>query len=442
MDPTRVILVEDERIVALHLRQQLAKMGYIVAAVAASGEVALREIEAQRPDVVLMDIHLEGPIDGIETTSRIAPDLQIPIIYLTAYAEEATLERARETKPYGYLLKPFSERELHATIQMALARRSADILLRNNEQRLEHLVRARTEELENQISQRQKAEQALHQAQKLEAVGRLTSGIAHEFNNLLTVVIGGLTLLERRIQDPSNANLVSAALEAAARGASLVRQLLSFGRRQMVQPENLDINILLLECERLVRNAVGPLIQVDYQLQQQPTVSCLDREEFERAILNLAVNARQAMQHGGIFTIETTTETVTQTEANDDLNVGHYIRIVVRDTGHGMAPDILARAFEPFFTSRDVGDGSGLGLSQVYGFTKQSRGHATIESSLGKGTSVMLYLPLAVAREDVAESGLNPIGASPESPPERPRALGRIACESSLDGVVKLSDAS
>src|SRR4051794_37294463 len=115
MASARILLVEDERIVALHLRQQLAKMGYTVAAIAASGAEALRQIEAQRPEIVLMDIHIEGPIDGIETTARIAPELQVPVIYLTAYAEETTLERASATKPYGYVLKPFSERELHAT---------------------------------------------------------------------------------------------------------------------------------------------------------------------------------------------------------------------------------------------------------------------------------------------------------------------------------------
>src|SRR3954471_23434733 len=173
MQPAKVFVVEDERVVAMHLRQQLSRLGYQVPAMATSGSDALNKIVKLLPDVVLMDIHIEGDIDGIETASRIPPELQIPVIYLTAYSKEATLERARMTKPYGYLLKPFSERELHATIQMALQRREADGIIRNSEARLKSLVADRTSELESanaelklQIAERRKAEEALHQAQK------------------------------------------------------------------------------------------------------------------------------------------------------------------------------------------------------------------------------------------------------------------------------------
>jgi CheY-like chemotaxis protein len=144
---TRIVVVEDERIVALHLQQRLLKLGYDIAAVATSGDKALELITELRPDVVLMDIHIEGKMDGIETAKRIPPNLHIPIIYLTAYSEEATLTRAKETKPYGYLLKPFSEREMHAMIQMVLERRRADVALQESEQRLEMLVAERTAEL-------------------------------------------------------------------------------------------------------------------------------------------------------------------------------------------------------------------------------------------------------------------------------------------------------
>jgi signal transduction histidine kinase len=394
---TQILLVEDEAIVALHLRQQLAKLGYMVTAVAASGEDALRHIETRRPDVVLMDIHIQGPIDGIETTSRIPPNLQVQVIYLTAYAGETTLERARATKPYGYLVKPFSERELHATIQMALARHSADLLLHDNEQRLERLVKARTAELEAQIDQCRRTEQALGQAQKLEAIGQLTSGIAHDFNNLLTVVVGGLSLLEKRITDQSIAHLVTAALEAANRGARLTRQLLTFGRRQMIRPVNLDVNDLLFGRNEIFRSAVGPLIQINYRLQAERAICCIDPEELERVILNLAINARHAMGNGGTLTIETMTVHVAAPTPEEGLGAGDYLRITLSDTGHGMTPDVAARAFEPFFTTKEPGEGSGLGLGQAYGFSKQCRGHATIESTVDVGTSIILHLPLTNA---------------------------------------------
>jgi signal transduction histidine kinase len=429
MTPARVLLVEDERIVALHLRQQLGKLGYAVAAVAASGDEALRQIEAQHPDVVLMDIHIEGPIDGIETTARMAADPRIPVIYLTAYAEDTTLERARATRPYGYLLKPFSERELHATIQMALARSTVDAMVRTNEQRLELLVKQRTEALEREIAERQRTEQALRQSQKLEAIGQLTSGIAHDFNNLLTVVLGSLALLERRVRDESCERLITAALEATQRGATLTRQLLSFGRRQMVQPVSRNINNILFGCSEIIRSGVGPMIDVDYRLQENRAVCHIDCDEFERVILNLAINARQAMPDGGSLTIETDTLQIASSADGENLAAGDYIRVALRDTGHGMTPEVLARAFDPFFTTREVGQGSGLGLSQTYGFAKQCGGHVTIESAVGDGTRVVLYLPVVEAPRAAVTTPPSPVdmhAAVVVEPP--PRASGRLAC--------------
>ena len=248
MNPACILIVEDERIVALHLRQQLAKMGYKVVAHAASGDDALRQIKAYRPDVILMDIHIHGPIDGIETASRIPSDLQVPVIYLTVSSKSETLDRASTTKPYGYLVKPFSERELHATIQMALARRTEDVVARSNERRLERLLDARTVELEMQLAERLVAEQMLRRAQRLELIGHLTSGIAHDFNNLLQVIIGNLALLEKRTSDLANAYLITAALEAAQRGASLTRRLMTFRARQEITAENFDVNYLLAAC--------------------------------------------------------------------------------------------------------------------------------------------------------------------------------------------------
>jgi CheY-like chemotaxis protein len=164
MIPAKVLVVEDERVVALHLRQQLGRLGYAVPAICTAGAQALQQIRELRPDVVLMDIHIEGDIDGIETAARIPDEFQVPVIYLTAYSEEATLERARQTRPYGYLLKPFSERELHAAIQMVLERRRADSISQESSRRLEELVAARTEQLlaANREIERQTAERWQH----------------------------------------------------------------------------------------------------------------------------------------------------------------------------------------------------------------------------------------------------------------------------------------
>src|ERR1700733_11088403 len=212
MMPAQVMVVEDERIVALHLQQQLLRLGYGMPGLAASGEQALREIEALRPDLILMDIHIDGGLDGIETVARIPTDYHIPVIYLTAFSEEATLERARATRPYGYLIKPFSERELHATIQMTLERSCSEQASRESEA-------------------------ALRQTQKMEAVGKLAGGVAHDFNNLLGVIIGNLEFISERTHvDAELREMVQDALDAAVRSASLTKNLLAYSRRQPLVP--------------------------------------------------------------------------------------------------------------------------------------------------------------------------------------------------------------
>ena len=329
----------------------------------------------------------------------------MPVIYLTAYSDEPTLERARATKPYGYLLKPFSERELHASIQMVLERRRADVALQKSERQFEQLLGERTaslvaahRELEVQTAERLKAEQALHQSQKMEAVGQLTGGIAHDFNNILTVILGNLDLI-RRSGVLATAELLRAldtACRGAERAATLTNRLLAFARRQPLDAKPVNLNALVVGMSDMLRRSLGEVITVETLLAGGLWWTSADESQLENALLNLALNARDAMPQGGKLTIETANihlDEVAATDEGEKISAGPYVVVAVRDTGIGMSKGLLRKVFEPFFTTKDIGQGTGLGLSQVYGFIKQSGGHVKIHSELDRGTSVTLYLP-------------------------------------------------
>jgi signal transduction histidine kinase len=413
MSKIRIMVVEDERIVALNLQRRLIKLGYEISAMVTSGRQALEEIERDRPDVVLMDVNIDGEIDGIETASRIPDGYHLPVIYLTAYSEEVTLQRARQTKPYGFLLKPISERELHATIQMVLERRRADMIVRESELRQEALVAQRTAELREQVAQRVKAEAALRQAQKMEAIGQLTGGIAHDFNNILQGILGSLALLQRSLRLGRNDEVerfIGSAVASANRAAGLTHRLLAFARRQPLNPTIVNINQLVETMMDLIRHTVGEAITVSAFAAPALWPTRCDANQLESAILNLAINARDAMPGGGRLTIETKNANLeTAMAAQMDLTPGQYVCLDVSDTGTGMAPDVVAQAFEPFFTTKPTGKGTGLGLSMIYGFARQSEGYAKIYSEEGHGTTVKLYLPRF---EGVGQAG------QAETPPE------------------------
>jgi signal transduction histidine kinase len=429
MSLATVMVVEDERVVAMHLRQQLTRLGYSVPVMATEGRQALQYIRDVRPDVVLMDIHIEGALDGIETAALIPSELHIPVIYLTAYSEESTLERARATKPYGYLLKPFSERELHASIQMVLERRRADNMLRESAQQLEALVQARTaalqtanQDLQCQTQERLNAERALHHVQKLEALGHLTGGIAHDFNNLMQVVIGNLDRLLRLLPQDATSLRATAqhAFEGATRAATFTQRLLAFASRQPLHSKPVSVNELITGMVDLLRRSLGETVSIELKLAQEAWIVEADISQLENSILNLAVNARDAMPGGGSLSIETFNEQATHPFIlnKDGSPANEYVRIVMRDDGLGMSDEVAARAFEPFFTTKEVGKGTGLGLSQVYGFVKQSRGHVELDSRPGGGTAVQVCLPRsigAIARGAKSELSCVPIAGGNET---------------------------
>jgi PAS domain S-box-containing protein len=245
-----------------------------------------------------------------------------------------------------------------------------------------------------------KAEDALRHSQKMEAIGQLTGGIAHDFNNMLTAIIGSMEVLKRRIRAGRYEDIdtfMDGAIGAANRAASLTHRLLAFARRQPLDPKAVDVNQLIRGMEELLRRTLGEGIKLKASLAPENWPALTDAHQLENAILNLAINARDAMPKGGTLSIATSREVLKERQrfGQEEIEAGDYVVICVGDTGVGMSPETLKKVFEPFFTTKPIGQGTGLGLSMIYGFAKQSRGHVRIESQEGEGTAFRLYLPLA-----------------------------------------------
>ena len=272
--------------------------------------------------------------------------------------------------------------------------RAREALTRSTEE-LERLVSERTASLQREMLEREKAETALAQAQKMEAVGQLTGGVAHDFNNLLTAVLGSLQMIGKRSDDPQIRRFADNARRAAERGARLTQQLLAFSRRQRLAPEAVDLHRLVAEISDLLTRAVGTTVMLEIQLPGQLPPAFVDPTQMELVLLNLAINARDAMPDGGVLTIAGSELASAPLELAEDLAGGSYVVIAITDTGSGMTPEVQERAFEPFFTTKEQGKGTGLGLSQVYGFVRQSGGAVKLRSAPGEGTTVTLYLPRA-----------------------------------------------
>lgn len=255
------------------------------------------------------------------------------------------------------------------------------------------------------LTEAKASEAQLRQAQKMEAVGQLTGGVAHDFNNLLTVVIGNLELALPDAQETPLAQMIGDALSAAERGAALTHRLLAFSRQQALQPVLTDLNRIVSGMTDLLRRTLGEDIEIEVRLDPQLWPELADRSQVENALLNLAINSRDAMPDGGKLTIETANASLDEEYAarNDEVEAGDYVMLAVTDTGSGMPPEVVERVFEPFFTTKEAGMGTGLGLSMVYGFAKQSGGHLKIYSEVGHGTTVKLYLPRAGLKEPVVE---------------------------------------
>jgi len=252
------------------------------------------------------------------------------------------------------------------------------------------------------------AEDRIRQSEKMEAIGQLTGGIAHDFNNILTVITGTIEILADAVaKEPQLAAITRMIDEAAARGADLTQHLLAFARRQPLQPRETDINMLILDTAKLLRPTLGEHVEIETGFKSEACVAIVDPNQLATAIINLALNSRDAMPGGGKLTLETGLVYLDENYAgqNDDVRPGPYAVIAVSDTGFGIPAAILDRVFDPFFTSKGPGKGTGLGLSMVYGFIKQSAGHIKVYSEEGQGTTVRMYLPPGTGAAMLAESG-------------------------------------
>ncbi len=344
------------------------------------------------------------------------PWSDFPFVVLTSQLDHPRAKNWRHAladklRNVSMLERPVQAITLTTAMQVALRarRRQYEIktLIEAQEQgaeRLEALVAERTQELEkanedlkSQMTERERVEASLRQSQKMEAVGQLTGGLAHDFNNLLTGISGSLELTRARLSQgkaDSVDRYITTAQEAVKRAAALTHRLLAFSRRQALEPKPTNVNRLVTGMEELIRRTVGPSIHVEVVGAGGLWSTLVDSNQLENALLNLCLNARDAMPQGGRLTIETTNRWLDARGARDlDIAPGQYISLCVTDTGTGMEADVAAHAFDPFFTTKPLGQGTGLGLSMIYGFARQSGGQIRIYSEVGKGTTMCLYLP-------------------------------------------------
>lgn len=296
------------------------------------------------------------------------------------------------------------------------ARKHAEQALRVSEARLRQLNEHLEARVAAEVAERARTEEALRQAQKMEAVGQLTGGIAHDFNNLLTGIIGSLDLMQRRFRRGDvheTERYIGAAVTSAQRAAALTQRLLAFSRRQALDLKPVDVNRLVASLEDLLHRTTGENIKVVTNLSGGLQPACMDVNQLESAVINLVINARDAMPHGGQINLSTSSyyHGCVPDPDKRGLTEGEYILLRVTDTGTGMPPEVIERAFEPFFTTKPIGQGTGLGLSMVYGYIKQAKGYIQIESEPGVGTSVCLFLP-------VHKGEVTPVSVEPEHAPQ------------------------
>jgi len=444
--PLRILILDDDAADAELIALELLRSGVPLEWSWASTEKEFVEALDPAIDAILADYALPGFNALVALDHLKQRDLKIPLIVVTGMlGDEAAVDCIKQGAT-DYLLKDrlkrlgpavtravedrrknFEREEAEERLRLS-QKAAADVLSRANAE-LERHVAERTqdlteanEQLRGQVDERQKAEAQLRQAQKMEAIGQLTGGIAHDFNNLLTAILGNLDLaMQKDVSEPVG-RLLNRAMQAADRGSRLTSQLLAFGRRQALAARPVDLNALIRELEPMLASTLTPAICIRQMLDPDLWPARADPTQIELALLNLAINARDAMPSGGKLTIATSNVAAGYADRPGDLGAegADYVALVVSDDGEGMTQEVANRAFEPFFTTKDVGKGSGLGLSMVYGLAKQLGGTVNIESEPGLGASVTVYLPRANLSEAAGVEEPPPAAVKAADPQSRP----------------------
>ncbi|GLR47082.1 response regulator [Sphingomonas astaxanthinifaciens] len=413
VSPVPLLIVDDlaENLLAL---EALLAADHIQFLRARSGEEALELLLQHDVGLALLDVQMPG-MDGFELAEFMRGNersRRVPIIFLTAGSSDIHRRfRGYEAGAVDFIQKPIEADILRSKVGVFVDLYQQRQALSRSADRLEEQVRERTAELERamerlraEVAERERAEASLRQSQKMEAVGQLTGGIAHDFNNMLTGIIGSLDMMRRRMADnrlDGFERYLDTALKSAERAAALTHRLLAFARRQPLDPRPLEVPAILQAVAQLVSHALPENIALGLEVADGLPLALADANQLENAILNLAINARDAMPDGGELVIAAGRAEPGKCPAAMDHET--CLRIFVRDTGSGMPPEVLDKVFEPFFTTKPQGQGTGLGLSMVYGFAEQSGGTIRIDSAPGEGTTVSLYLPGTFAVPPVEE---------------------------------------
>ncbi|MFP4583395.1 MAG: sensor histidine kinase [Desulfococcaceae bacterium] len=378
MDPARILIVEDSPAIAAKLEWTLEKFGYQSAGRAVSGKEAVAMALSAEPDLVLMDIELEGDMTGIQAAERLRAEGEFPLVYLTSHADDESLAQAQRTAPYAYLVKPFKDRELRAAIETALHRH-----------RLEQRLKDR--------------ESALRRALKHEAVCTLAGGMAHEFNTVLSIILGNAEMAMEDVPShwPVHKNLEQIRL-ASLRGRDAVRQLLVFMKKPEGGKPTLDPAAVLLESIRAIRPAIPAHIRLECRFAPDGGHVAGDPAQLHQVLRNLLDNAVRAVRDkagGGRIEVALDRATVSETEMEGEDKgpaSGDYFRLRVADDGVGIPETDLERVFDPYFTTRETGEGVGMGLAVVYGIVRSHGGFVQIRSDPGEETAVEVFLPAVV----------------------------------------------